>query len=799
MSPLNASTSVRRLVAVAALCASAPAWGAFTAMDSHAPSARLAGVDGALEGGLAGAEAAIGNPAAFAHGEDAHASFSGGNGGLAADWVGAGWVAVPVADDLSFGLAYEDILGGLGPGFSEQAIGLSAGLVAAPALSLGLRGWMLQASTGPGLQSSGRGFSMDAGARSEISLGKHDTLFLGATGSNLVSEWPDRFWRRSVPLSTRLGVGWSRDRFAWAGLQFERADGSSAGIAPRQGFRFGVESLAFRSFQVRAGASTFKDQAYSVGASAPFSFWRIRAAAHYALVIDQDAVDLKHRVQIDLGYRVRQRTEIFAVPLQVVFEPGTKKVKSARISLNVEGAGESSQEWELEIRDKNGNIVRVLRGTGIPPAFVTWDGKDALGQSIDDGDQVSYRLNIKTASGIRTSKDAFATEATLNTEGLSELSIPTSGEGALVVPVMGADGKASQLLLRPPTMPGETQHWEIVIQDADGNTLKKLEGTGALPSELLWDGTDDKGQRISEKAGLRIRFNAFDRSGNLSSVDQQVDGGLQPISSDEAEEAIPRLGLRMPALREGGPALEMLLSDSTLKPLKIPVEGAPEPTPKPTKAPTAMPTAKPTKVPTLVPTAAPTAIPTAVPTPPPTAIPTVEATPIPTEILPTPIPSPMPKAEAETRPLLAGLQSARFLDDPSALPPAIMTRDQAAARGPRPAPSARPRPSQPSTLRATVAGVLDVFKPGTAVVDEAKYGDKLQAFYWRLQSYKRRRLQLTGLIKDGENGGEALSRERAREISRRMVEEGGFDGEFILRVDGKPGAEGGVRVEILSR
>jgi len=53
---------------------------------------------------------------------------------------------------------------------------IRAGLSAAPALSLGLRGWMLQAGTAPGLQSSGRGFSLDAGLRSDWRINDENTL-----------------------------------------------------------------------------------------------------------------------------------------------------------------------------------------------------------------------------------------------------------------------------------------------------------------------------------------------------------------------------------------------------------------------------------------------------------------------------------------------------------------------------------------------------------------------------------------------------------------------------------------------
>jgi len=102
-------------------------------------------------------------------------------------------------------------------------------------------------------------------------------------------------------------------------------------------------------------------------------------------------------------------------------------------------------------------------------------------------------------------------------------------------------------------------------------------------------------------------------------------------------------------------------------------------------------------------------------------------------------------------------------------------------------------------LPASIDGVLDVFAFNSADVDEARYADKLQAFYWRLKRYQRRRLLLTGLLQRGETGGEALSRSRVREISRRLVEEGGFEGEFILKVDAQPGPRKGVRIEVLQR
>ncbi|HTB35214.1 MAG TPA: hypothetical protein VK842_10145 [bacterium] len=158
------------------------------------------------------------------------------------------------------------------------------------------------------------------------------------------------------------------------------------------------------------------------------------------------------------------------------------------------------------------------------------------------------------------------------------------------------------------------------------------------------------------------------------------------------------------------------------------------------------------------------------------------------------MPTPRPQSRAEAPSIASGLSHASYLANPDLLPPAIMTREQ--AEGPQ-----AHRPSNPGgpALPSAIDGVLDVFQFNSAELDTEHAADRLQAFYWRLKGYQSRRILLTGLLKTGESGGESLSRERVRVISQRMVQEGGFQGEFILKVDPTPGPRKGVRVEVLRR
>jgi hypothetical protein len=813
---------LRLFLAAAALCSSAPAWGAFTNRDSQLPVAALARLDGAAAATDQGPWAAGANPAALGLPDEAWLSLSGGNGGPYADLSGAVDLAVPVQDDLTLGLAWDGLFDFVPPGYAEHTLGLSAALMAAPGLALGVRGQLLQAADQQGAIAQGQGYGVDGGIRWQAWNTRSFNLAVGWWGSQLASSWQDRFWREAVPVTQHLGMTLGRPRWGSLSLAYEdpQVAAAASGVAPVG--RIGYQAPALAGWAAGVGAAwcgAWPQGSFSAGLGRPIRWRGMKAELDYA-ILWVGPQDFRHRIQLQLGWPTFQHAAAVAVPLNVVYEPGTRRVRSATLSLAA-SEPEKVQDWSLEIRDKDGRLVRVLKGTGTPPALVTWDGKDALGQSVNDADQVSYKLALRTGAGLRASAESFTVDAGISQSGLNLMGTGPDANN-LVVPVYDADGRVVQLTLRPPKVPGVTQRWEIQVKNSLSDTLKQMNGEGPFPDQVTWNGEDENGQRVIDQAGLRVRFNAFDPQGRISSMDQAVDGGLQPVQEQESAQA--RLDLRIPAFREGGPVLDMVLTDGSLQPLSVPsgmpeqmavpseiptasptVAPTPEPTPQataprtasptqnptaePTARPTAEPTAEPTARPTVKPTARPTAEPTARPTPSPTAQPTARPT-----ARPTAQPTAQPQVHAEAPAIAAGLSRPGYLASPDLLPPAFMTREQAEGAQPRQFSRAGI-----SHLPAAVDGILDVFDLNSAQVDEARYADKLQAFYWRLKGYQQRRLLLTGLVKQGETGGEALSRQRVREISRRLVEEGGFKGEFILKVTAQAGPDKGVRIEVLRR
>ncbi|MFO7849098.1 MAG: hypothetical protein R6V67_03975 [Spirochaetia bacterium] len=83
------------------------------------------------------------------------------------------------------------------------------------------------------------------------------------------------------------------------------------------------------------------------------------------------------------------------------------------ISLSAEDAYTEIAQWELEIKDPNGEVVKEFSGEGDPPSEITWDGR------IDNGDDNSY-----LESGVKYTAE-FSAEDELRNRGTEELEILT--------------------------------------------------------------------------------------------------------------------------------------------------------------------------------------------------------------------------------------------------------------------------------------------------------------------------------------------------------------------------------------
>lgn len=63
-------------------------------------------------------------------------------------------------------------------------------------------------------------------------------------------------------------------------------------------------------------------------------------------------------------------------------------------------SGRGIQAWRLEVSDASGKVFRTMRGDGVLPATIVWDGKGDLGDELISNTVYSARLWVKDALGV---------------------------------------------------------------------------------------------------------------------------------------------------------------------------------------------------------------------------------------------------------------------------------------------------------------------------------------------------------------------------------------------------------------
>jgi hypothetical protein len=137
-------------------------------------------------------------------------------------------------------------------------------------------------------------------------------------------------------------------------------------------FRMGIEMYPIQQVALRAG---YDESELTFG----LGFYMKPYRVDYSLAL-QD-LGLSHRVSFTLafgGFDINLSAE------PKIFSPvGTRKNTTITIYAVTKYALE---EWELNIMNEDGDVVRSYSGDEKPPQYVVWDGKDDRGLPVSDGE-----------------------------------------------------------------------------------------------------------------------------------------------------------------------------------------------------------------------------------------------------------------------------------------------------------------------------------------------------------------------------------------------------------------------------
>lgn len=175
------------------------------------------------------------------------------------------------------------------------------------------------------------------------------------------------------------------------------------------------------------------------------------------------------------------------------------------------------RDWKVEIRDADGRLVRTLSGTGPAPRNLAWDLKAADGNLIDPSKPYRYAVTLRDWNGKSVVTDGFIAQEVKPREMMASSPSYDAASGGLV--------------FRPRTgMTVGVREWKLNIRDAEGNILRTLSGTGAIPRNLVWRPEGDAlgGDLL---AGRRIQSIRYD-------LEFKDAGGRQAVVSDQVRFAL---------------------------------------------------------------------------------------------------------------------------------------------------------------------------------------------------------------------------------------------------------------------
>ncbi len=201
-----------------------------------------------------------------------------------------------------------------------------------------------------------------------------------------------------------------------------------------------------------------------------------------------------------------------------VFSSGRKKNQFA-VELDKSSSLENwINKWDVEIKNKDGEIVRNLSGMGDPPKLIKWDLKNNKKKTLDKMEELQYSMKIKSVHGMEvnsSSKDLIVDNIKPKVEGKADESFSPND----------LTGEKDKVNFEAKVSDEGTgiDRWAIEIYDSEkAEILKSIPGHKIDQTEkFIWDGQLDDGSKVAGGSTIYYQVVAFDKASNRSTTDFQ--------------------------------------------------------------------------------------------------------------------------------------------------------------------------------------------------------------------------------------------------------------------------------------
>jgi len=168
-------------------------------------------------------------------------------------------------------------------------------------------------------------------------------------------------------------------------------------------------------------------------------------------------------------------------------------------SVRISQSSSRESDFEAVILDSAGETVRTWFWKDQLEGF-DWDGRDENGNVVPDG-SYTYRVSVTDAAGNNSSETL---------RGIQVDTAPTpiylTARNTLFSPI--SEEFPSQEFTAHVTNNTGIDRWNLRVVNQEGQAVRSIQGRGAVPAEIVWDGRDDGGSLTEGtfRGTLEVRY-----------------------------------------------------------------------------------------------------------------------------------------------------------------------------------------------------------------------------------------------------------------------------------------------------
>ena len=214
-------------------------------------------------------------------------------------------------------------------------------------------------------------------------------------------------------------------------------------------------------------------------------------------------------------------TEKKILPVEIqaqVMDFKTGSLKEATFALKPQ-ARLDIKSWTLDIADRQGRVVQSYKGNGVPPARITWDGKDASGNVVPAGIFAVYKLRTVDNRNI----EVVSTDTLFHV-----LKVPEREEEIIDTLKRNVQFDYDKANLTPTFKEQLDQLSAILLRQPQDHVL--LVGYSSL------EGTEEHNLALSNKRAGAVRDRILARGVPAAQVDTLGKGSSNPLLSNNSEQ-----------------------------------------------------------------------------------------------------------------------------------------------------------------------------------------------------------------------------------------------------------------------